>query len=125
MLLLQSQVLLVEGVDTIDHGLNQLNFRVAQTVLVGNVISDASLATRLTAGATGLDGELLAPLLQSWQTLLGPSGKVNVDGGPHASAQVGGARVDVAELLRQLEVLARLGLDAVLDSLDATVEGRW
>ena len=43
-----------------------------------------------------------------------------MDGGPHASAQVGGAGVDVAELLGQLEVLARLSLDAVTDSLDAT-----
>ena len=122
MLLLQSQVLLVEGVDTIDHGLNQLNFRVAQTVLVGNVISDASLAARFTTGTTGLESQLLAPGLQSGQTLLGPSGQVNVDRSPHASTQVGGARVDITELLRQLEVLARFGLDALLDSLDATIE---
>jgi len=119
MLLLQSQVLLVEGVDTIDHGLNQLNFRVAQTVLVGNVISDASLATRFTTGATGLESQLLAPGLQSGQTLLGPSGQVNVDRSPHASSQVGGARVEVAKTGIQQEFLSRLGLDRVTNSLDA------
>ena len=121
MLLLKYQVFLVEGVDTINHGLDKLNLRVAQPVLVGDVIGVSSLATRLTTGATGLNSKLLAPGLKLVKTLHGPAGKVNVDRGPHASAQVGWARVNVTELLRQLEVLARLGLDTLLDSLDATV----
>merc|ERR1719268_155423 len=50
--------------------------------------------------------------------MLGPAGQVNVDGGPHASTKVGGAGVDVAEPLIQAEVLARLLLHRVLDSLD-------
>ena len=119
-LLLEFQVLLVQSVDTVNHGLDKLDLGVSQSVLVGDVISVSGLATRFTTGATGLDSEFLTPLLQSWETLLGPSGEVNVDRGPHASAQVGGAGVDVAELLGQLEVLARLSLDAVTDSLDAT-----
>jgi len=119
-LLLEFQVLLVQSVDTVNHGLDKLDLGVSQSVLVGDVISVSGLATRFTTGATGLDSEFLTPLLQSWETLLGPSGEVNVDRGPHASTQVGGAGVDVAELLRQLEVLARLSLDTVLDSLDAT-----
>jgi len=119
-LLLEFQVFLVQSVDTVNHGLDKLDLGVSQSVLVGDVISVSGLATRFTTGATGLDSEFLAPLLQSWETLLGPSGEVNVDRGPHASTQVGGAGVDVAELLRQLEVLARLSLDTVLDSLDAT-----
>ena len=123
-LLLEFQVFLVQSVDTVNHGLDKLDLGVSQSVLVGDVISVSGLATRFTTGATGLDSEFLAPLLQSWETLLGPSGEVNVDRGPHASTQVGGAGVDVAELLRQLEVLARLGLDAVADSLDATVGGK-
>merc|ERR1712002_1016400 len=118
--LLEFQVLLVQSVDTVNHGLDKLDLGVSQSVLVGDVISVSGLATRFTTGATGLDSEFLAPLLQSWETLLGPSGEVNVDRGPHASTQVGGAGVDVAELLRQLEVLARLSLNTVLDSLDAT-----
>ena len=77
-----------------------------------------SLATRLTAGATGLDSQLLTPGLQLVNSLLGPSGQVNVDGGSHASAQVGGAGVDVAELGGQQEVLAGLSLDGVADGLD-------
>jgi len=121
-LLLQFQVLLVERVDTINHGLDQFDLRVAKTMLVGNVIGVASLAARFTTGATGLDGELLAPLLESINTILGPAGKVNVDGCPHASAKIGGTGVDVAELVAQLEVLATLSLDGVLDSLDATCQ---
>jgi len=119
-LLLEFQVLLVQSVDTVNHGLDKLDLGVSQSVLVGDVISVSGLATRFTTGATGLDSEFLTPLLQSWETLLGPSGEVNVDRGPHAGTQVGGAGVDVAELLRQLEVLARLSLNTVLDSLDAT-----
>ena len=38
-LLLELKVLLVEGVDTVNHGLDKLNLRVTQTMLVGDVIS--------------------------------------------------------------------------------------
>merc|ERR1712142_985827 len=121
-LLLEFQVLLVEGVDTIDHGLDQLDLGVSQTMLVGNVVGVSSLAAGFAAGSTGLDGQLLAPRLQLVNALLGVSGQVDVDGSSHASAQVGGARVNVAELGGNLEVLAALGLDGVLDSLDASGE---
>jgi hypothetical protein len=40
-LLLELQVLFVEGIDSIDHGLDELNLRVAQAVLVGDVIGGA------------------------------------------------------------------------------------
>ena len=63
-LLLELQILLVESVDTINHGLDQLNLGVAQAVLVGNVVGDASLATRFSAGSSGLEVESFAPLLQ-------------------------------------------------------------
>jgi len=119
-LLLELHVLLVQGVDAVNHGLDKLDLGMSQSVLVGDVVGVSGLAARLTAGATGLDSELLAPGLELVDALLGPAGKVNVDGGPHAGTQVGGAGVDVAELLRQLEVLARLSLNTVLDSLDAT-----
>merc|ERR1712106_902426 len=39
--------------------------------------------------------------------------------GPHASAEAGWAGVDVAVLLIQTEVLSRLLLDGLLDSLDS------
>jgi len=121
-LLLELQVLLVEGVDTVNHGLDKGDFGVTQSMLVGNVVGVASLSTRFTTGSTGLDGQLLAPGLECWQTLLGPAWQVNVDRGPHASAQVGWAGVDVAKLGGDLEVLARLSLDRVLHSLDATCQ---
>jgi len=119
-LLLQFKILLPEGVDTINHGLDELDLRVAKTVLVGNVIGVTSLTARLAAGTTGLEREGLAPLLQFVNGILGPAGKVNVDGGTHASAQVGGAGVDVAELGGEQEVLARLSLDGVTDGSNTT-----
>jgi len=118
--LLEFQVLLVEGVDTINHGLDELDLRVSQTVLVGNVIGVSSLAAGFSAGSAWLNGEFFAPLLEDIDALLGVSGQVDVDRGSHASSQVGGARVDVAELLGDLEVLAALGLDGVLHGLDAS-----
>merc|ERR1711963_659256 len=110
-LLLQFQILLPEGIDTIDHGLDELNLRVSKTMLVGNVVGVSSLATRFTTGTTGLETHAVAPGLQSINGVLGPAGEVNVDGGAHASAQVGGARVNIAEFGGDLEVLARFTLD--------------
>jgi len=119
-LLLQFKILLPEGVDTINHGLDELDLRVAKTMLVGNVVGVASLTARLAAGTTGLEVEGFAPGLQAINGVLGPAGQVNVDGGTHASAQVGGAGVDVAELGGEQKVLAGLSLDGVTDGLDAT-----
>jgi len=121
-LLLELEVLLPQGVDGINHDLDQLDLGVAETVLVGDVISVASLTAGLSLGATGLDTELLAPGLELVDRLGGPSGKVNVDGGPHACAQVGGAGVDVSVLLGAGVILASLSLDGISDSLDAAGE---
>jgi len=121
-LLLELQILLVQGVDSVNHGLDQLNLRVSQPVLVGDVVGVASLAARLSTCSTGLQVQHLAPSLEGIDGLLGPAGQVNVHGSAHASSQVGGARVDVAELLGQDEVLAGLSLDRVADSLDSPGE---
>jgi len=116
--LLQFKILLPQGVDTVNHGLNKLNFRVSKTMLVGNVIGVSGLATRFTLGSTGLETHTVTPGLQSINGVLGPSWEVNVDRGAHAGAQVGGARVDVSKLGGDLEVLARFSLDGISDSLD-------
>jgi len=121
-LLLELEVLLPEGVDSINHDLDQLDLGVAKTVLVGDVISVSSLAARFTAGSTGLNSELLASGLELVNRLLGPSREVNMDRGSHASTEVGGAGVDVTVLLGQSVVLARLGLDGLLDGLDTAGE---
>jgi len=42
--LLEFQILLVKGVDTINHGLDKLDLGVSKTMLVGNVISVSSLS---------------------------------------------------------------------------------
>jgi len=119
-LLLPFEVLLPQGVDTINHDLDQLDLGVSKTVLVGDIVGATGLAARLSAGSTGLDSELLTPGLELVDSLLGPSGEVAMDGSTHASSQVGGARVDITVLGIKHEVLARLSLDAVTDSLDAT-----
>jgi len=116
--LLQFKIFLPQGVDTVNHGLNKLNFRVSKTMLVGNVIGVSGLATRFTLGSTGLETHTVTPGLQSINGVLGPSWEVNVDRGAHAGAQVGGARVDVSKLGGDLEVLARFSLDGISDSLD-------
>ena len=41
MLLLELEVLLPQGVDSVDHDLDQLHLGVAQTVLVGDVVGVA------------------------------------------------------------------------------------
>merc|ERR1719151_252665 len=100
-LLLEFEVLLPEGVDAVNHALHELHLGVAEAVLVRDVVGVTSLAAGLSPGAPGLHLELLAPLLEGAHAavaLLGPAGQVNVHGGTHAGAQVGGAGVDVAEL---------------------------
>merc|ERR1719510_410762 len=86
-------ILLPEGVDAINHLLDELNLGVSEPVLVGDVVGVSSLATRLSTSATGLQVELLATSLQLVNAVLGPARQVNVDRGPHASTQVGGAGV--------------------------------
>jgi len=119
-LLLELKILLPESVDGVNHDLDELNLGVSKTMLVGDVISVTSLTAGLSAGSTGLDGKLLASGLELVNGFLGPSGKVNVDGGSHASSKIGWAGVDVSVLLRESIVLARLGLDGISDSLDST-----
>ena len=70
-----------------------------------------SLSTRFTTGSTGLYAQYFASGLKSIDAVLGPSGEVNVDGSSHACAKIGWARVDIAELLGQLEVFAGFSLD--------------
>jgi len=66
--------------------------------------------------------KLLTASLQFVNRVLGPSRQVNMDRGPHASTKVGWAGVDVAIFFIKAEVLSRLFLDWVLDSLDSSAE---
>jgi len=117
-LLLEGNILSVQGVDTVNHALDKFNLGVTQTMLVGDIISATSLATRFTAGTTGLDLEFFTSDLKGFETFLGPAGQVNVDGSPHAGAKVGRAGVDIAVFGIKHEFLAALSLDGVTDSLD-------
>merc|ERR1712102_8548 len=117
---LQFLVLLPELVDSINHFLDKLNLRVAQSVLVGDIISVTSLATRFSTSSTRLQMKLLTSLLQLVNTVLGPSRQINMDRGPHTSSQVSRTGVDVSIFSIQTEVLSRLLLDRVTNSLDAS-----
>jgi len=119
-LLLELEVLLPQGVDGVNHDLDQLDLGVAETVLVGDVIGASSLAARFSTGSTGLDIEFFTASLELVNRLLGPSGEINVDGSTHASSKVGWAGVDVSVLLRESIFLARLSLDGSLNSCDST-----
>merc|ERR550539_1168744 len=117
---LQNFVFFPELVDTINHFLDQLNLRVTQSVLVGDIISVTSLTTRFSTSSTRLKMKLFTSGLQLLNTVLGPSRQVNMDRSPHASSKVGRTRVNVSIFGIQTEVLSRLLLDRVTNSLDAT-----
>jgi hypothetical protein len=120
--LLEFDIFLVQGVDSVNHGLDKLDFRVSQSVLVGDIVGVSSLAARFTSGTSGLEGEFFASLLEGGKSFLGPSGQVNVNGSSHTSSQVGGARVQVTELRVQHEFLAGFGLDGISDSGNTSSE---
>merc|ERR1719167_1514454 len=84
--LLELPVLLDEGVDAVNHLLDELDFAVAQAVLVGDVVGDAGLTARLAAGAAGLEVQVLTAHLQNVNPLLGVAGQVHMARGPHAGA---------------------------------------
>merc|ERR1719273_1983794 len=119
-LLLQFKILLPKDIDSVNHGLDELNLRVTQTMFVGNVVSVTGLSTRLSTSTTGLKTKTFTPGLQGINAVLGPAGQVNVDGGTHTSTQVGGARVDITEFGADLEVLSRFSLNGISDTLDIT-----
>merc|ERR1739844_618264 len=110
-LLLPFQVLLPERVDTVDHDLDQLNLRVSKTMLVGNVISASSLATRFSTSSTGLYGKFFTASLKFVNRLLGPARKVNMNRCTHTSSEIGGARVDISILLREGIVFSSLSFN--------------
>merc|ERR1719445_2284384 len=119
-LLLQVKILLVEGVNSVNHDLDQLDLRVSKTVLVGDVISAASLATRFSTGSTGLDSECFTASLELVNTFLGPAREVNMDGGTHTSSKIGWAGVDVSILFRKSIYLSRFSLYRLFNSFDST-----
>jgi hypothetical protein len=105
-LLLVLFIFLPQFVDTINHLLYKLNLRVSQSVLVGDVISVSSLATRFSTGTTGLKVKFFTASLELRNSMLGPSGKVNMDGSSHTSTQVGWARVDITILSIKAEIFS-------------------
>merc|ERR1712106_1140765 len=120
MFLLQCNIFLVESINTINHALNKLNFRVSQAMLVGDIICAASLATRFSTSTTRLYLEFLTSFLESINTIGSPARQINMDRGPHTSTQVGGAGVNIAIFGIKTEVISRLSLNRITNSLDTT-----
>merc|ERR1719348_2313429 len=118
MLLLQLLVFFDERVDTVNHGLDQLNLAVTQAMLVRDVVSDPCLAPTFSPGTTGLDTQLLTSGLEGRKALLGVARQVHVHTGAHACSEISGAAVDVSVLGVEHEVSATLLLHTVAHSLD-------
>jgi len=118
-LFLEYEVLLIQSIDTVNHSLHQFNLSISKAMFVRDIIGASSLATRFSAGATGLDTQLFTPLLKLVNSLGSPSRKVNVDWGSHTGSQVGWARVEVSEFVTYLEVFSWFCLNGILDSFDS------
>merc|ERR1719320_679400 len=80
----------------------------------------SSLTTALSPSSTGLQVKLFTSLLQLVNTVLGPSRQVNMDRGSHTSSKIGGAGMNVSILGIKAEVLSRILLDTVSNSLDTS-----
>merc|ERR1740128_1401697 len=115
-LFLELLVFLPQGIDSINHLLDKLNLRVSKSVLVGDVIGVSSLSTRFSSGSTGLQMQLFTSCLQLVNSMFGPSRKVNMNRGSHASTKIGRTRMDISVLLIKTEALARLIHDRISNS---------
>ena len=120
MLLLEFKILLEQGVYSINHVLDQFDFGRAQTVLVGDVVGESVMAIKFLEGSTGLNLQFFTTCFHGCDTLLGPAWKVHANGSAQTCAQAGRARLKVTVLGVEKEVLSRLLLDSITNSLDAT-----
>merc|ERR1712187_931858 len=89
-------------------------------MLVGDIISMASLTPRLSTSTARLEMEFLTSCLQFINTVIGPSRQINMDRGPHASTKVGRTGVNVAIFLIQAEIFSGLCFDRITNSLDSS-----
>lgn len=105
---------------TVDHLLDELDFGESDPLVVGNVPLAARAGRRvLAAAASGLDAETLGEVLELvWREGVGELGNQNHGGASQAGAQVGGARVDVAEVVIKL-LAGALALEDLADLLHA------
>jgi len=98
------------SLDTVVHVLDEVDLRAAESTEVGDVEDAVVGLGVLAVGTTDLDVVLVG---DSLELVLRPAelGELDVDGGAHASAEVGGARGDVTEMLvvGKLSLLLDLG----------------
>ena len=101
------------GLNTVVHVLDEVNFGTTQSAEVGDVIDTVIGLSVLTMGTTNLDKVLVGDGLELF-LLLAKLGELDVDGGAHASSEVGGAVGDVSKML----VVGELGLGLNLGGSD-------
>jgi len=89
-------------------------------MLVRDIVSVTSLASRFSTSAARLEMEFLTSCLQFLNTVVGPSRQVYMDRSSHASAEVGRTRVNVAIFLIQTEVFSGFCFDRIANSLDTS-----
>ena len=96
--------------NTIDHVLDELLLRSAESPSVGDVKHTIVGLSVLTVGTTNLDVVLVSDLLEL-SLVLGELGQLDVDGGSEGSTEVSRAGSNVTEMfiLGELAVLLNLG----------------
>jgi hypothetical protein len=109
-----------EGANTIDHILDKLLLREAESSLVGDVEDAGAGVGVLTVDTTGLALVLVADLVELLH-LLAELGQLDVHGGSESGTKVGRARGDVTEMI----VVSELGntLDGRAGSAESVEDG--
>merc|ERR1719351_472973 len=101
----ECNILLVKCVDSVHHLLHQLHLAVSQPLLVGDVVGNTSLSTRLSSGSTWLKVKLFTSGSKNLGAKLGPSWEVDVNRSSHACSKVRWAGVDVSVSFVQQEMI--------------------
>merc|ERR1719244_2546222 len=116
----QSFILFIQSINSINHLLHKLNFRITKPVLVRDVVCNSSLTTRFSTSTSRLKVKFFASSSQ----YLGPqpsvTRQVNMNRGPHASSKISWTGVDVSIFRVKHKILPRLRFNRVSHSFDTS-----
>ena len=108
-----------EGIDSINHLLHQLHFRIPKSMLVGDIISVTSLSSRFSSCSSWLKMKFFTSCLQLVNSMSSPSRKINMNRGSHSSTKIGWAWMNVTIFRVKTEVLTRFFEDRFLNCFNA------
>lgn len=114
----ESLLRLDHGTNTVDHILDELLLRAAETSLVRDVVSAVIGLGMLTVDTSDLDVVLVGDRVEL-VLLLAELGKLDVHGSTHGGTKIRGARSDVSKFRRVSEVANGLdGLGSTAESVE-------